>query len=106
MPTPDMDQTVSRCSKPSSRTALMGEQPNPWSILQPQVAKSQHRVTALPLGTVGSLRPTFVPARRVGLAVKLSSAFELEGQSPKLRVRFKQGKAYSGYLGTQRRGRA
>ncbi|CAA0842900.1 Unknown protein [Striga hermonthica] len=37
---------------------------------------------ALPLGTVGSLRPTFVPARRVGLAVKLPSAFTLEGQSP------------------------
>nr|GEV06420.1 hypothetical protein [Tanacetum cinerariifolium] len=37
---------------------------------------------ALPLGTVGSLRPTFVPARRVGLAVKLPSAFALEGQSP------------------------
>ena len=28
----------------------------------------------------GSLRPTFVPARRVGLAVKLPSAFALEGQ--------------------------
>ncbi|KAK7370725.1 hypothetical protein VNO78_37278 [Psophocarpus tetragonolobus] len=40
------------------------------------------RATALPLGTVGSLRPTFVPARRVGLAVKLPSAFALEGQSP------------------------
>ncbi|XP_027332029.1 uncharacterized protein LOC113847245 [Abrus precatorius] len=36
------------------------------------------RATALPLGTVGSLRPTFVPARRVGLAVKLPSAFALE----------------------------
>ncbi|MCD9641094.1 hypothetical protein HAX54_026966, partial [Datura stramonium] len=40
------------------------------------------RATDLPLGTVGSLRPTFVPARRVGLAVKLPSAFALEGQSP------------------------
>ncbi|CAN6476480.1 unnamed protein product [Victoria cruziana] len=39
------------------------------------------RATTLPLGTVGSLRPTFVPAQRVGLAVKLSSAFALEGQS-------------------------
>ncbi|KAK7296090.1 hypothetical protein VNO77_49588 [Canavalia gladiata] len=77
-----MDRTVSRRSEPSSRTALMGEQPNPWNILQPQVAKSRHRATALPLGTVGSLRPTFVPARRVGLAVKLPSAFALESQSP------------------------
>ncbi|XLS44748.1 hypothetical protein HN51_001613 [Arachis hypogaea] len=39
-PTPDMDRTVSQRSEPSSRTALMGKQPNPWNILQPQVAKS------------------------------------------------------------------
>ncbi|KAK7231008.1 hypothetical protein RIF29_48511 [Crotalaria pallida] len=38
-----MDRTVSRRSEPSSRTALMGEQPNPWNLLQPQVAKSRHR---------------------------------------------------------------
>ena len=31
----DRDRTVSRRSKPSSRTALMGEQPNPWDLLQP-----------------------------------------------------------------------
>ncbi len=31
-----MDRTVSRRSEPSSRTALMGEQPNPWDRLQPQ----------------------------------------------------------------------
>ncbi len=42
-PTPDMDRTVSRRSEPSSRTALMGEQPNPWDRLQPQVAMSRHR---------------------------------------------------------------
>ncbi|MBA0859620.1 hypothetical protein Goshw_008886, partial [Gossypium schwendimanii] len=41
IPTPDMDRTVSQCSEPSSRTALMGEQSNPWNILQPQVAKSR-----------------------------------------------------------------
>ena len=35
--------TVSRRSKPSSRTALMGEQPNPWDLLQPQDATSRHR---------------------------------------------------------------
>jgi hypothetical protein len=34
---------------------------------------------ALPLGTTGSLSPTFVPARLVGLAVKLPSAFTLLG---------------------------
>ena len=42
-PTPDRDRTVSRRSEPSSRTALMGEQPNPWDILQPQDAMSRHR---------------------------------------------------------------
>ncbi|PKU72112.1 hypothetical protein MA16_Dca006705 [Dendrobium catenatum] len=42
-PALDMDQTVSRYSEPNSPTALMGEQPNPWNILQPQVAKSRHR---------------------------------------------------------------
>ncbi|KAK8947106.1 hypothetical protein KSP39_PZI006395 [Platanthera zijinensis] len=38
-----MDRTVSRRSEPSSRTALMSEQPNTWNILHPQVAKSRHR---------------------------------------------------------------
>ena len=44
-PTPmvDRDRTVSRRSKPSSRTALMGEQTNPWDLLQPQDATSRHR---------------------------------------------------------------
>src|SRR5216117_1380155 len=42
-PTKDRDRTVSRRSKPSSRTALMGEQPNPWDLLQPQDATSRHR---------------------------------------------------------------
>ena len=38
-----MDQTVLRRSEPSSRTAFMGEQPNPWDLLQPQVAMNRHR---------------------------------------------------------------
>src|SRR5512136_3099232 len=42
-PTSDRDRTVSRRSKPSSRTALIGEQPNPWDLLQPQDAMSRHR---------------------------------------------------------------
>src|SRR5579859_4948559 len=42
-PTTDRDRTVSRRSEPSSRTAFMGEQPNPWDRLQPQVATSRHR---------------------------------------------------------------
>src|ERR1700730_1644005 len=42
-PTTDRDRTVSRRSEPSSRDALMGEQPNPWDLLQPQDAPSRHR---------------------------------------------------------------
>src|ERR1700755_849450 len=39
----DRDRTVSRRSKPSSRAALMGEQPNPWDLLQPPDAPRPHR---------------------------------------------------------------
>src|SRR3989337_2243423 len=42
-PTPDRDRTVSRRSEPSSRTALIGEQPNPWKLLHLQDAMSRHR---------------------------------------------------------------
>src|SRR5574341_86902 len=42
-PITDRDRTVSRCSEPSSRTALMGEQPNPWELLHPRDAMSRHR---------------------------------------------------------------
>src|SRR3972149_11520154 len=42
-PTPDRDRPVSRRSEPSSRAALMGEQPNPWDLFQPQDATSRHR---------------------------------------------------------------
>src|SRR6266851_8222059 len=42
-PTPDRDRTVSRRSKPSSRTTLIGEQPNPWELLHPQDVMSRHR---------------------------------------------------------------
>src|ERR1700704_1079894 len=41
--TADRDQTVSRRFEPSSRTALIGEQPNPWDRLQPQDAMGRHR---------------------------------------------------------------
>ena len=39
----DRDRTVSRRSKPSSRTTLIGEQPNPWNLLQLQDVMSRHR---------------------------------------------------------------
>ena len=42
-PTTDRDRTVSRRSEPDSRTALMGERPNPWDRLRPQDAMSRHR---------------------------------------------------------------
>ena len=42
-PTTDRDRPVSRRSEPSSRAALIGEQPNPWDLLQPQDATSRHR---------------------------------------------------------------
>ena len=42
-PAADRDRTVSRRSKPSSRTTLNGEQPYPWDLLQPQDVMSRHR---------------------------------------------------------------
>src|ERR687898_1708794 len=42
-PTADRDRPVSRRSEPSSRTAFIGEQPNPWDLLQPQDARRRHR---------------------------------------------------------------
>ena len=61
-PTADRDRTVSRRSEPSSRAALMGEQPNPWDLLQPQDATSRHRGAKPPrrcerLGEISLLSP-------------------------------------------------
>jgi hypothetical protein len=42
-PTTDRDRTVSRRSEPSSRATLIGEQPNPWDLLQPRDVTSRHR---------------------------------------------------------------
>ena len=63
-PTPvaDRDRTVSRRSEPSSRTALIGEQPNPWDRIQPQDAMSRHRGAKPPrrcglLGEISLLSP-------------------------------------------------
>ena len=64
-PTADRDQTVSRRFEPSSRTALIGEQPNPWDLLQPQDAMSRHR-GAKPrrrcelLGVISLLSPEYL----------------------------------------------
>ena len=40
---PDINRTVSRRSEPSSRTTLIGEQPNPWKVLPLQDVMSRHR---------------------------------------------------------------
>ena len=42
-PTADRSRTVSRRSEPNSRTTVIGEQPNPWDLLQPQDVLSRHR---------------------------------------------------------------
>ena len=54
----DKDRTVLRRSEPSSRTALIGEQPNPWELLRPQDAMSRHRGAK--------------PPRRYGLSEEIS----------------------------------
>ena len=64
-PTADRDRPVSRRSEPSSRTALMGEQPNPWDLLQPQDAMSRHRGAKPPrrcelLGEISLLSPAYL----------------------------------------------
>ncbi len=61
-PAMDMNQTVSRRFEPSSRTTLMGEQPNPWDLLQPQDVMSRHRGAKPPrryelLGEISLLSP-------------------------------------------------
>ena len=64
-PTADRDQTVSRRSEPSSRATLMGEQPNPWDLLQPQDVTSRHRGAKPPrrygrLGEISLLSPEYL----------------------------------------------
>ena len=64
-PTADRDRTVSRRSKPSSRTSLNGEQPYPWDLLQPQDEMSRHRGAKHPrrcglLGGISLLSPAYL----------------------------------------------
>ena len=61
----DRDRTVSRRSKTSSRTTLIGEQPNPWDLLQPQDVMSRHRGAKHPrryglLGGISLLSPAYL----------------------------------------------
>ena len=64
-PTADRNRTVSRRSEPSSRTTLIGEQPNPWDLLQPQDVMSRHRGAKPPrrcelLGEISLLSPAYL----------------------------------------------
>jgi|AACY02.14.fsa_nt_gi hypothetical protein len=68
---PGCDEPTSRCQTSPSMWTLGGDQP-----VIPRVTFIRW-VTALPLGTARSLRPTFVPARLVSLTVKLSYTFTL-----------------------------
>ena len=107
-PTPDRDRPGSRRSEPSSRTTLIGEQPNPWDLLQPQDVMSRHR-GAKPLRryelsgrisllspeyllsderrpfhseSAGSLGPGFPSARLIRLAVKHTYTLALYARLP------------------------
>ena len=67
LPTPatDRDRTVSRRSEPSSRATLIGEQPNPWDLLQPQDVTNRHRGAKPPrryelLGEISLLSPEYL----------------------------------------------
>ena len=90
-PTTDRDQTVSRRFEPSSRTTLIGEQPNPWKASMWTLGHDQPVIprvafirwaTIFPRRIAGSLCPTFVPARFVDLAVKHPYAIALEIRFP------------------------
>ena len=64
-PTTDRDRTVSRRSEPSSRATLIGEQPNPWDLLQPRDVTSRHRGAKPPrryelLAAISLLSPEYL----------------------------------------------
>ena len=64
-PITDRDRTVLRRSEPSSRATLMGEQPNPWDLLQPQDVTNRHRGAKPPrryelLGGISLLSPAYL----------------------------------------------
>ncbi len=102
------DQPVSRRSEPSSCSILIGEQPNPWDLLQPQDKSSRHRgaepcrrygrlgtTSLLSPGlllsgnlrrhltpTIGSLCSAFASVRDLPLTVKLVYAITLSPRFP------------------------
>ena len=75
--------TAPSCDEPTSRCQTF---PSIWTLGEDQPVIPRvtfiRWATALPRGTVGSLRPCFHPARLVCLAVKLPYAFTLLGWFP------------------------
>ena len=66
-------------SEPSSRAALMGEQPNPWDLLRPQDATSRHR--AISHITAGADYIFTLPRLRVwARGQRLMTAIDLSAQ--------------------------
>src|SRR5207248_5536345 len=74
-PMVDRDRTVSRRSEPSSRTALTGEQPDPWDLLQPQDATSRHRAYSAVTGGADYLFTLLLGARGRRIVATLDFAF-------------------------------
>ena len=75
---PGCDEPTSRCQTSPSMWTLGGDQP-----VIPRVTFIRW-ATALPRGTVGSLRPAFAPVRLVGLSVKLPYTFILSEWFPSI----------------------
>jgi len=75
-PAPGCDEPTSRCQTAPSIWTLGRDQP-----VIPKVPFIRW-ATAIPLSTAGSLRPTFVSARLVGLTVSLVCAFTLDTRLP------------------------
>src|SRR5437763_17090377 len=76
----DRDRTVSRRSEPSSRTALTGEQPDPWDLLQPQDATSRHRAYSAVTG--GADYISTLPDQRRGGGVLWRLKIALASETP------------------------
>src|SRR5438309_1623653 len=80
----DRDRTVSQRSEPSSRTALMGEQPNPWEVLPPQDATSRHRAISVVTDGADYLSTLLIGARGRRLMTLIDCFFRSGAPSHRL----------------------
>ncbi len=97
-PTADRDRTVSRRSEPRSRTALMGEQPNPWDLLQPQDATIRHRGAKPPrrCGVLQSLAAQTIPSS-LSRALRIMDAINLHRKPmPHIHLALERAKSLQG----------